>query len=68
MKLVLIKWKDACGVNSDWLFAENDPEELKALTNSSVGWISQESEDAIRIIPQLADDEKQFCGGMTIPK
>lgn len=73
-KLSLIEWIDAHGVEQDWREIEVPGPRPAGQHVYSVGWITGESDDAVRITPHVcpkndqADIPEQGCGDMTIPR
>ena len=71
-KLVYVSWIDAVGCAPSW----EEIRDAKAIPHKcySVGWIVDESPEAIVVVPhyspenKAANIEEQGCGHMTIPK
>ena len=70
MKLLLVEWMDANGVNRDWEDLDNYTALLP--TMRSVGWVVHETETLLCVCPhyceKTGDIGHQGCGIMTIPK
>lgn len=74
MKLVLIEWDDAFGVNTDWQsLGLLEGRDIQVMVCRSVGWLAKETDELVVVIPHLSQlhhswAEQQGCGDMTIPK
>ncbi len=69
--LVRIKWRDAHGVDTDWV-PESQTKLPKCIVYT-VGYVVMEDNDSIKVAgtftpPFARNEEYQHCGGMTIPK
>lgn len=67
MKIELIKWVDTFGCAQGWEF--EDEIERKVTTVSSVGFVREETEKYVLLIPHISDAErKQVAGCICIPR
>lgn len=67
MKIELIKWVDTFGCAQGWEF--EDEIERKITTVSSVGFVREETEKYVLLIPHISDAErKQVAGCVCIPR
>lgn len=71
MKLIYIKWIDAYGVSPSWQEIP-DMIEVSPLYCESVGWLAEETDKYIVVIPHIhlgkeGTTEPQGCGDMAIP-
>lgn len=67
MKIELIKWVDTFGCAQGWEF--EDEIERKVTTVSSVGFVREETEKYVLLVPHISDAErKQVAGCICIPR
>ena len=66
-KIVLIEWVDSYSVYEQWDFLKGlkEPEIIKC---KSVGFIVNETEESILIMPHISGDNEAGKGGICIPK
>ena len=65
-KLVYVEWVDSRGVSAAWGHMENLKEGPCFV--ESAGWLLQDEEEFIQIVPHVGTDPDQGCGDMTIPR
>ena len=66
-EMLLVVWVDAYGVNTDW----EDIENLMGgdiCINHSVGFLIEETDDSLLLVPHMAASGTQGCGDIQIPK
>ncbi len=66
LNIVYIEWIDSRGTHSSWTELDDmahDPCIIK-----SVGYVVNETENSIHIVPHIGTDPEQGCGDMVIPK
>jgi hypothetical protein len=66
-KIVLIEWLDSYSVYEQWDFLKDlkEPEIIKC---KSVGFIVNETNESILIMPHISGDNEAGKGGICIPK
>ena len=66
-KIVLIEWVDSYSVYEQWDFLKDlkEPEIIKC---KSVGFIVNETDESILIMPHISGDNEAGKGGICIPK
>jgi len=64
--LVYIEWVDSRAIGRGWTLTD----EIKStpMICHSIGWLYQEFEESIMIVPHFAEDPEQCNGGLEIPK
>ncbi len=70
MKLVYIEWIDSHS-GRGWRNVDDIKPTCAPLPCRSVGWVLQETKEAITLAPHVAGNDtivEQACGDMTIPK
>ncbi|WP_304856359.1 hypothetical protein [uncultured Parasutterella sp.] len=66
MKIELIKWVDTFGCSQGWEF--EDEIERRVITVSSVGFVREETEKYVWLIPHISNAERtQVAGCICIP-
>jgi hypothetical protein len=66
-KIVLIEWVDSYSVYEQWDFL-NDLKEPEIIKCKSVGFIVNETDESILIMPHISGDNEAGKGGICIPK
>lgn len=64
--LVYIEWVDSRSIGRGWSLTED----IKSapMICHSIGWLYQDLEDSIMIVPHFAENPEQCTGGLEIPK
>lgn len=69
-KLVLVEWVDSIQATSGWAFL-SDPPDLEIVRCKSVGWVAEESNDVLMLVPNIGNIDTESEQGMAfirIPK
>lgn len=71
-RIVAVKWVDSYGCSPSWEAIQDISPKLHFCY--SVGWVAQESNDVLVIVPHFSPENSEIgatahgCGDMTIPK
>jgi sulfur transfer protein SufE len=66
LKIVRIEWVDSVQPLESWTYINELPD-MKIVKCQSMGWVVQQSEDAVRIAQSIDSEQKQVMGVVTIP-
>lgn len=67
MRLVLVEWVDSRGVSQGWEELD-DMKKREFCVVRSAGWLFQNTDEFIQIVPHMGTNPDQGCGDMVIPR